>query len=126
MLFRVAIIVLTIFYITACMRDSNDIAHQTEMGMHGKHEPAASPDAGGVAAAPDSSTGGFNQQTQDYYAPQPTVQQDAPVAQQPQQQTPYPVQEMPSPEGQAQVPYGGAPNPAESTGPYPNEQAPRV
>jgi len=97
----VAIIVLTIFYIVACLRDNNDTVHQTEMGMPSKTETTPAP-----AAVPNNGATGFNQQTQDYYSGQPPAQHEVQH-----QQAPY-SQEMPSAD-QYQQPQQGTP--------YPNE-----
>jgi hypothetical protein len=115
----VAIVVLTIFYIVACLRDDTNTAHSTEMGMGAKTEPT--PTTGPV---PTAGTDGaaFNQQTQDYYGtPQTQAQPEVPV----QQQTAAYPQEMSSP-NQYQQPQHGSSYPADNTSPYPNEQAPRA
>ncbi|KAK0388639.1 hypothetical protein NLU13_4882 [Sarocladium strictum] len=111
----VAIIVLTIFYIIACLRDGEDnAANQTEMGMHTKTETPAPATATAPAPAPAPATdvNGFNHQTQDYYGAQPAAQNQVP----PPQQSPY-SQEMPSPE-HYQQPQQGAP--------YPTDQVQKV
>lgn len=107
----VAVIVLTIFFIIACLRDVTDTVHQTEMGMHAKPETTSAP-APAPAAAPAT---GFNQQTQDYYGAQSQPHHEV----QPQQ--PVYTQEMPSPDQYQQQPQG-TPYPAENTTPYPTEQ----
>jgi hypothetical protein len=115
---RVAIVVLTIFYIVACLRDDTSTAHSTEMGMGAKTDPT--PTTGPVPAAGTDGTG-FNQQTQDYYGAPQTHQPEVPV----QQQTAAYPQEMSSP-NQYQQPQHGSPYPADNTSPYPNEQPPRA